>query len=146
MAATIVQLSKRIKSGVEYGTISASFTTAQVKGLGTATVLIADPGTGKTIVLDKCVYSLTFAAAAFATSVTLNIITDTATLQQCAINIDDSASILKQIVPIGTASSGVGYNLVSHKGLTIVTSDAVNPTGGGTSTITLYIDYQIKNI
>lgn len=139
MSATITQIYKEKIGTAERGLIKVAFSTADVKALGTAVEVIPAPGSGKVIMAEDLAYSLTFASAAFATSTTVYGILDTATSATFSFAINQSASDFM----IYTANNNATLSLIANKAFQIVTSNAVNPTAGGTSTINLYIKYKI---
>lgn len=124
--------------------VKTTLSTAQVLALNTSPVtLIAAPGTGYMINVTSCVVKYTYAAAAFATNTTLQVIQDTATVSLYQANMLGATAT--QITNIQATATTTTANIIENKAVTakVATGD---PTGGGTSTVTIYLEYTIKPV
>ncbi len=144
MAATIVQLYKELKNGIEYGGIKVSIPTADVLTLnGTPITILAAPGSTKMIIPTRVVNSIqTYGGAAYATNTSFRHYIDTAVELFCK---DDSillSSAIRTISPTLLIPTGAtDTQFILNKAMKIFVA-AGNPTAGN-STVISYVDYQI---
>lgn len=144
MAATITTLSKYYQAGIEYGFLKVAIPTADCLTLNSVPItILTAPGAGKSVMLNGIPsYSLTFAAAAFATNTTLNLLIDTATLgtnQLYEVDISQAASTIIDMTKVAVA---VGPQYIANKAL-VLQLETGDATGGGTSSITMYVPYKV---
>lgn len=120
-----------------------ALTNAEVLALnGTPVELIAAPGAGKTIKVISVSVLHTFATAAFATNVNLQIITDTATVSQFENAIVLTSTATRHLRLNGTAASGTtSTQLISNKSVKATVATGNPATGGGT--ITIFIAWSV---
>jgi hypothetical protein len=122
---------------------SLTITSAQVLALnGTPLSFIVSPGSGKAIELTAFSASITFNSAAYATNVSLNAYTDTATESQFTITNFLNATVTRMLRGFPTAVSGATKTQIIANKAVYVKVDTGNPTTGD-SDITIYFSYKI---
>ena len=101
--------------------------------------IIASPGVGSSIVVISAVLDYTYGSAAYATNVTLQVYTDTATAPQAAAACLDATATRKVRLSLSTGSIGASDTMVIDNKALYVNVATGDPTAGdGTAVLTIY--------
>lgn len=106
---------------------------------GTPIKVIDAPGVGSSIVVLSALFDYTYVSSAYATNVTLQVYTDTATAPQAAAVILDSTTSRQVRLSLSTGSIGASDTMVIENKALYVTVPTGNPTAGdGTGVLTVW--------
>lgn len=106
---------------------------------GTPIKVIDAPGVGSSIVVISALFDYTYVSSAYATNVTLQVYTDTATAPQAAAVILDSTTSRQVRLSLSTGSIGASDTMVIENKALYVTVPTGNPTAGdGTGVLTVW--------
>lgn len=127
-------------------TVQKTLTSVQILALNATPIeVIPAPGANKLLKVVSAVCIMTYSTAAYATQTTVNLITDTATVEQGSFTavLAATASKTQGFVPQGTVAAG-GTQLIANKSVKAQVPTADPTAGSGTAKI--IVTYEVVDL